>query len=134
MTLSSSSRRLPGWPALSWRRVARWWLCAWMVLGLLPGAEEIVESIVHLVHDGHLPHSEAHAAQASSEHCPDDAEHGCTPLSHHCGCCVSLAALPPSDDVIVVPTAVVVQVGVATTTVRGPPVRFLEPLRRPPIA
>jgi len=62
---------------------------------MLPGLTEILESVEHLVHDGHLPHSEQHEVELASE--DHDAtlgdEHGCTPISHQCGCHVSAPAI-----------------------------------------
>ncbi|MCB9759091.1 MAG: hypothetical protein H6739_04560 [Alphaproteobacteria bacterium] len=70
------------------RRLLRHLTTLMMVLSLLPGLPEILESVEHLLHDGHLPHSAQHEAeQADEDHSATaDAEHGCTPTAHHCGC------------------------------------------------
>ena len=49
-----------------------------LALGSAPGVVEIVEDGAHLLLEGHTDHVDAQAP------CP---EHGCTPTSHHCGCC-----------------------------------------------
>ena len=69
-----------------------------LVLSLVPGLGELVESAEHVLHDGHLPHSEQHDLAAGEEsHSRDETpEHGCTPMSHHCGCHVSSPATLPS--------------------------------------
>lgn len=78
--------------------VLRWLAMVLVIAGLLPGAHELLEVVEHVLHDGHLPHSAAHAAVAAEEDHPDDAcgdgcgEHGCTPTQHLCPCCPSLAA------------------------------------------
>lgn len=62
----------------------------------MPGAEAAVETLAHLVHDGHGRYSEAHEETAATEDCADACqEHGCTPLAHHCTCCMATAALAP---------------------------------------
>lgn len=62
-----------------------------MVLSLTPGVAEFLENVEHILHDGHLAHSthsddEVHTASV-------DAEHGCTPMSHSCGCHSSMPAV-----------------------------------------
>jgi hypothetical protein len=130
----------PRWIPL--RRSTRWRiaralklvLCAVLVVGLLPGSEEVVETVAHLVHDGHLPHSEAHDEVAATEDCDGSAEHGCTPLAHHCECCASVSAIPG-----VGPTATPIGVTLRTEKYRspaerGPPNDGVEPFLPPPIA
>jgi hypothetical protein len=52
---------------------------ALLALSLMPGVDAAVASFVHLVHDGHFLHSDAHDAVAASEECPSDcSEDGCT--------------------------------------------------------
>jgi hypothetical protein len=66
-----------------------------LVVSLLPGLPEIVENLEHLLHDGHLPHSEQHESEKYAESHDDghDEEHGCTPMSHHCGCHTSMLGI-----------------------------------------
>ena len=116
-------------------RVARLIVCAFLVFGLTPGSEDVVGTLVHLLHDGHLPHSAAHREVAATEDCDTDCEeHGCTPLAHHCKCCPSGPALPvrtPS------PERFVHHVGVErfrSASERGPPRDGVKPTLRPPIA
>jgi hypothetical protein len=69
-------------------------LCAlFLALALVPGAVEILESAVHLVREGHL----AHAAPDGDHHDPGGPEHGCTPISHLCGCHASLSFVHPKS-------------------------------------
>lgn len=110
-------------------------VCALLVVGLMPGAEEIVESAAHLLHDGHLPHSEAHADVAATEDCDRDCEeHGCTPLAHHCKCCAVASALAPRAPS---PERFLRGLGpekYRSTSERGPPNAGIKPFLRPPIA
>ena len=77
------------------RQILRQLLAVGLMVSLLPGLVELVENIEHLLHDGHLPHSAQHEQEQSAESHDDglDAEHGCTPMAHHCGCHTSSPAL-----------------------------------------
>ncbi len=56
-----------------------------LVLGLVPGLGEIVETVVHYAVEGHLAHSDAdHGDLGDVGH-----EHGCGGAQHVCGCCGS---------------------------------------------
>ena len=59
---------------------------------MTPLSQELVEAAEHLVHDGHLPHSEAHLEDEAEEAHEGD-EHGCTPVQHRCGCCASMPGI-----------------------------------------
>jgi len=75
----------------SFRRI----LSLLLILTMLPGWGELIETAEHLLHDGHLPHSTAHEESADSEHHNvATTEHGCTPTSHQCECHVSIPILP----------------------------------------
>lgn len=107
-----------------------------VVLGLVPGATELLENLEHVLHDGHLRHSPAHDLASAEEGCPPETdEHGCTPLAHNCGCCVSVVGLP---DVALpdpqVPLATSAGAHLGSITDRGPPSRDVAPQLRPPIA
>jgi hypothetical protein len=115
-------------------RALRVLLCGLMIFNLFPGSEVLVETVAHLVHDGHLPHSDQHDQVAGSEDCDDSDEHGCTPLSHHCGCCASLAAIPPSGPARVPWGAVTVDQKHRSRPDRGPPNDGVKPFLPPPIA
>lgn len=93
---ATSQPRLSLRPALRgrWARLWRWLVCSLLIFGLVPGGDEVVETLVHLFHDAHLPHSAAHDEVAASEDCQQCKERGCTCLAHHCRCCTSLATLP----------------------------------------
>jgi hypothetical protein len=85
------------------RRVLRTLLTLLMCVSLTPGWVELLENLEHLVHDGHLAHTEDHLAHAghdhedSSAHEALEAEHGCTPMSHSCGCHVSVPVVLPQE-------------------------------------
>ncbi|MCB9777686.1 MAG: hypothetical protein H6742_03905 [Alphaproteobacteria bacterium] len=66
-----------------------------LAVSLLPGLAEVVENVEHLLHDGHLPHSEQHESVKHAESHDDglDEEHGCTPMLHHCGCHTSMLGI-----------------------------------------
>lgn len=73
-------------------KVRRYKLCAFvLILAMLPGVAEILESAVHLATEGHL----AHSAPDGDRHEPTGPEHGCTAIFHYCGCHASLAFLGP---------------------------------------
>lgn len=77
------------------RQILRHLLTIVLVVSLVPGLGDLVESAEHLLHGGHLPHSEQ--AQAEEAHTGEVAEeHGCTPMSHHCSCHVSTPATLPT--------------------------------------
>src|SRR5690349_14782360 len=107
------------------RRTLRMLLCMLVVLGLVPGATELVENLEHILHDGHLRHGETHELAHADESCaPETDEHGCTPLSHDCGCCASISGLPdvPSPD-LQAPLATSIGTRLGSITDRGPPSR-----------
>lgn len=107
-------------------------LCALLVFGLFPGSNEIVETVVHVIHDGHLPHSEAHDEVTASEDCDDSDEHGCTPLDHHCKCCASASAIPPRSAGLRLGT-IARRTELRALSERGPPHDSVEPFLPPPI-
>jgi hypothetical protein len=80
------------------RHLLRRLLTLVLVLSLVPGLGELVESAEHLLHDGHLPHSEQHELAGVEKAHPAEAapEHGCTPMSHNCGCHVSTPVTLPT--------------------------------------
>lgn len=57
-----------------------------------PGLVELMDDVAHYLVEGQTDHAEGEEA------CP---EHGCTPFSHHCGCCTSVAMAAPSTVVCV---------------------------------
>lgn len=136
--MAKSRQRWAPWrrsTRLAATRVLKWLLCAMLIVGLVPGSEEVVESVSHLVHDGHLPHSKTHDEVAVSEDCGGESdEHGCTPMAHHCRCCASVAALPPRLRFVPVPLFTVRSEPRVVTSERRPPIPALEPFFRPPIA
>ena len=108
-------------------------LCALLLFGLVPGSRELIENLAHLVHDGHLAHSAAHAVAAAEEGCAPDAEHDCTPLAHHCTCCVSLVGLPQLPELALTPVLGWSLASWYAHLGRDPPLRTPEPPYRPPI-
>lgn len=60
-----------------------------LVNGLVPALGEGVEMIVHLAVSGHLAHSESDQGDLGDL----GDEHGCGPIAHHCGCCLSQQVL-----------------------------------------
>jgi len=110
-------------------------VCALLVLGLMPGAEEMVASAAHLLHDGHLPHSAAHDEVAAAEDCDSACEeHGCTALAHHCNCCASTSALVPRAPAPDQPAWRAGPLTYRSSSERGPPHTGVKPFLRPPIA
>lgn len=77
------------------RALLRKLLAMMLAVSLLPGLVELAESVEHMLHDGHLPHSEQHElVEATEGHAQGDSdEHGCTPMTHNCGCHVSSPAV-----------------------------------------
>ena len=70
-------------------------LSFFLMVSLMPGLHEVAEVLEHLVHDGHLPHSEEHEQLVADEahEAAADTEHGCTPVSHQCECHSSVVVL-----------------------------------------
>ncbi len=72
-----------------------------LCITLMPGWVEVLENLEHLVHDGHLAHTEDHQAHDGHDHQDVaahealEAEHGCTPMSHSCGCHISVPVILP---------------------------------------
>ncbi|MEZ4321913.1 MAG: hypothetical protein R3F61_30855 [Myxococcota bacterium] len=79
------------------RELLRALLTVVLCIALMPGWVEALENAEHLVHDGHLAHSgdrEAHDDdEGTAAHDALEAEHGCTPMSHSCGCHVSVPVI-----------------------------------------
>lgn len=98
---------------------------AWLASVFVPGVGELVEDAVHVALD---EHGRGHASGEIP--CP---EHGCTPTSHHCSCCVSL-----SVDAVA-PQALVPSAHVSDSHASWPPSAtprsgFTRRLLRPPAA
>lgn len=108
-------------------------VCALLVFRLFPGSEELVETAVHLFHDGHLPHSEQHDQVAATEDCGDSDEHGCTALAHHCKCCASVSAVPPGGPSTQPLRVAALGEKYRTPAERGPPNDGVKPFLPPPI-
>ena len=80
-----------------------------LVLSLMPGWMELLENLEHLAHDGHLAHLMDHGEDEDvASHDALEAEHGCTPISHNCGCHSSIPVLVPDDPLRFAAAAVVV--------------------------
>ena len=113
-------------------------MIALLALSLLPGWPEVLENVEHLVHDGHMAHSDAHdqVADAHAEHDAhaDTDEHGCTPMAHRCPCHVSLAALLPDAPEPVATGWTDLPVHAALLEQGGPLTRAIPPPTRPPIS
>lgn len=113
-------------------------LIALLALTLLPGWPEVIENVEHLVHDGHLAHSDAHddaADEQAAHHAHGDTdEHGCTPMAHRCPCHVSLAALVPPGALPSAGQWLDLPVGTVPSAEGGPLTRAIPPPTRPPIA
>jgi len=58
-----------------------------LALSMSPGLVELVDDAGHVLLEGHTD-------------CEEDGDEccgtGCTPTSHHCGCCISIAMAPAS--------------------------------------
>ncbi|MFZ5479470.1 MAG: hypothetical protein ACOZNI_22080 [Myxococcota bacterium] len=108
------------------RRLLRTLVLLLAVIGLCPGVSELVENLGELAEHGHFAHEVAEAPARAH------AEHGCTAMSHGCGCHASSPALPTVAPVLPVP-------GWQSTArphhadLRGP-ARSTPPPVRPPIA
>ncbi len=70
---------------------------------------ELLENLEHLAHDGHLAHLMDHDEDEDvASHDALEAEHGCTPISHNCGCHSSIPVLAPDPPLRFDAAAVVV--------------------------
>lgn len=119
------------------RRALRLLLVSFVILGLVPGSVEIVENVEHLVHDGHVAHSDAHEAAVSAGHETGHDlgdEHGCTPLQHQCGCHSSVPGDLPPSKLLSLPVAAPEPPHAMPDYARRAPWRTVDPHRRPPIA
>lgn len=75
-------------------KILRHFLTLCLVLSLTPGSMELLENLEHLIHDGHLAHVVSHDEDEDvAAHDALDAEHGCTPMTHTCGCHTSVPVL-----------------------------------------
>lgn len=92
----------------------------------------MLENLVHLLHDGHLAHSGTHEITADTERCLSDLEHDCTPLAHHCDCCVSIAGLPDRPEPIALPAGPHARPLLRPLSDRAPPALTQEPPNPPP--
>jgi len=105
-----------------------------LVVSLLPGVPELVENVEHLLHDGHLPHSEQHErAKYAENHDGLDEEHGCTPMSHLCGCHASVPGILP-ESALVIRRPLLATPGRPFAPERIPTSRSNAPPTPPPIA
>ena len=105
-----------------------------LVVSLLPGLPELAESVEHLVHDGHMPHSDMHEREQHAEsHDGLNAEHGCTPLSHQCSCHTSQPCILGEESVVVRRVLVSPETR-AVEAVELPTLWANAPPTRPPIA
>lgn len=92
--LQSYLRVTHGAVRASLRKLLTFLLC----LSLTPGWMELLENLEHLLHDGHLAHVVEHNEHEDvATHDALEAEHGCTPVSHICGCHSSIPAVLPDD-------------------------------------
>jgi hypothetical protein len=74
------------------RRLLTLLLC----ISLMPGWTELLENLEHLAHDGHLAHLVGHdEGEDVAGHEALEAEHGCTPVRHTCGCHTSVPVILP---------------------------------------
>ncbi|MDC0711534.1 hypothetical protein POL68_23895 [Stigmatella sp. ncwal1] len=67
-------------------------LIAAVIAGLVPFLGEALEMVVHYASTGHVAHFEPGETDLDAE----GKEHGCGPIAHHCGCCVSQWVMLPS--------------------------------------
>jgi len=95
-----------------------------LAFSMSPGLVELAEDSVNIALDGHSDHEEGEDA------CP---EHGCTPLSHHCGCCTSIA-VTVAPDVDRVPVSIPVHGTWVSDAHRPGPKGTRARLLRPPRA
>ena len=96
-----------------------------LALSTSPGLVELAEDAAHLRLAGHTEHGDD-----ADEEC---SEHGCTPASHHCGCCASIAMAAPTDGAIVRHADRTPQTWAAEVPPAGPS-GVRDPLERPPTA
>ena len=90
---------------LFFRKLLTFILC----LSLMPGWMEVLENLEHLLHDGHLAHMVEHDEHEDvASHQALEAEHGCTPISHTCGCHTSVPVVLSDNDIDLESVAAVV--------------------------
>ncbi|MEJ7598412.1 MAG: hypothetical protein WKG01_10920 [Kofleriaceae bacterium] len=57
-----------------------------LLLSVTPGMAEVIETTLHVIAHGDLPHHEELVAEQGCS------EHTCTPLAHHCDCHTQMSA------------------------------------------
>lgn len=116
-------------------RLLRLFVALLLCISLMPGLVELVENIEHIVHDGHLAHTADHETHDGHDH-EDvaahevlEAEHGCTPMSHTCGCHSSVPVILTDALALDTPRRVVEEIAHSALIARmlqranAPPVR-----------
>jgi hypothetical protein len=92
------------------RRILRQILLLFLCVSLTPGWGEVLENLEHLVRDGHPAHVASHEGDEDhAAHEALEAEHGCTPVSHICGCHASVPVLVPDGIGLPQPRLIVCQ-------------------------
>ena len=107
-----------------------------LMLSLSPGMHELLENVEHLVHDGHLAHSSLHDEHEDEDeaHAAIEAEHGCTPMSHNCGCHISVPIILVDDSHSDPPRWALLASTFNPTRASGPLMRANAPPVPPPTA
>lgn len=79
-----------------------------LALGLLPGAQELVEQVLHVTTGGHA----AHSVQDDGEHgaVPED---GCTATMHSCACCPVRPAVATEASLVDAPATLLYATGIS---------------------
>ncbi len=105
-------------------RLLRPLFIAWIAITWIPGANEMVEDVVHLAVSATSVHSSGHDTTP---------EHGCAPTGHHCSCCASLVAVRPPSPTLALPPALVRHVEASLPTEGARPGVSVR-IPRPPTA
>jgi hypothetical protein len=105
-----------------------------LVLSLSPVMPELIENIEHIVHDGHLAHFAHHDEGEDEVHAAIEAEHGCTPMNHNCGCHVSVPIILTDTPVVDPPQLSYLPTTLNAARSSGPLTRANAPPVPPPTA
>jgi hypothetical protein len=97
-----------------------------VLMGLVPGLGEVVESAVHLAATGHLPHSAGETDLGDQ-----GPEHSCGVTLHSCGCCAGQPVVPEVEAAVVelsAPTLARMRRGALAVLERAPARPFRPPI------
>ena len=74
-------------------------VCFVVVLAMMPGIPQLLENLDHLVHQSPTQGPSDHELD-EARHASLEAERGCSTMTHHCGCHISVPAVLPDEPTV----------------------------------